>query len=98
MVQMFNNKKGFFGVFGFALSLIFGAPWIAFGIAIFLALLLLGFYFALGEILGAFLVVFGGYLTYKLSWKIGVPIMAAGSLFFYNPFGWETLSMVGWSS
>jgi hypothetical protein len=93
--KMLKTKKGLAPV-AFVASLIFSFPWIALGIGLFLLAFLLGFYFALGKLIGAGLVVFGGFLTYKLSWKIGLPMMAVGLLFFYNPMDWETLQAVGW--
>lgn len=84
------DKKGFVQVLG----ILFAAPYVALGTGIFLLLVLLGFYLALGKLLGAGLMVLGGLLAWRMDWKIGVPLIGVGILLFYNPFEWESLSMV----
>ena len=98
---MMKSKKGFVPMI---IGALLTAPWVLLGLGIFVVLLLLGIYFALGKLIGAGLIVFGGFLISRFDWRIGAVIMGVGLLFFYNPFDWDTLSAVplsaytGWFS
>ena len=95
MKKMMKQKKG---QVAWVIALLVANPLVLLGLAIFIILFLLGFWFALGKLLGTFLVLFGGFLTFRMDWKIGLPVMALGLLVFTNPFDWESLQMVGWSA
>ncbi|CAB1060219.1 hypothetical protein D1BOALGB6SA_4984 [Olavius sp. associated proteobacterium Delta 1] len=99
-MKLFNNKKGFLPFIPPIIAALAGIPWILFGAGVFILILLALIYFALGKIIGTGLIVVGIIAIFKLSWKIGLPMILIGLLTFINPFGWENLaaaplSMIG---
>ena len=58
-------------------------------------ILLTLFWFALGKILGTFMILAGVYTIFKTKNWIAVAILfGMGLLFFVNPFAWERLSIM----
>lgn len=88
--QMMNSRKGMVDVILFSLI---SNPFILLGIAIFALILILMFYFMLGKIAGAFMLIFGLYFLSK-DWRIGAGIILLAVILFFNPFGWSTLAIM----
>ena len=91
---MLKTKKGFVSVVAWIFSLLIASPMVLLGIGIFLLVLLLGIYFALGKIIGVVIVAAGLFFSFKINWKVGLVFVAIGALLFFNPFSWDSLSMV----
>ena len=92
MKKLIESRKGFGQLFSI-LALLMANPFVLLGIAIFVIVVLLLFYFALGKIIGVGLIGFGAYMMIK-NWKIGLILLISGIFVLMNPFEWSSLSAV----
>lgn len=75
-------------------ALVLANPIVLLGIGIFIMLLLILGYFALGKMVAALFLVFGAIslFTGKLHWSMGLLLIATGVLFWWNPGDFLNLS------
>ncbi len=84
-----NNKRGFLQVIPFL------NPWVLGGALLLIGLLFLMTLFALGKILGVFIVTIGLILGMRgLNWWQVLLIILVGVFVFINPLEWAAMSMV----
>lgn len=83
---VFGSKKGWAWLFAGTLPALLGSPWIMLGIGIFILVLILLFYLALGKILGAVVMAAGVALLFRTKWIIALLVLILGVILFYNPY------------
>jgi hypothetical protein len=69
-------------------------PWVWLGAAIFVLVLLVLIFFALGQIIGVAVVALGIMLAFKADWRVGLVFIIIGAFLFFNPLDWDSLSAV----